>query len=126
MDVEETQTAVVENCSQRREEDDFTKELMEGAAQAALGDVVLSLRAQLQAQQFLLQNMNGTVEEAVNNAVTTLASDLHDRMQSWEGRHRWHGMHGTKCRDGGEDAIAHGKICGGRVLKSTWTNLEEP
>ena len=97
-----------------------------GCSPSSLGDVVLSLRAQLQAQQFLLQNMNGTVEEAVNNAVTTLASDLHDRMQSWEGRHRWHGMHGTKCRDGGEDAIAHGKICGGRVLKSTWTNLEEP
>ena len=37
MDLEETQTAVVENCSQRRKESDFTKELMEGAAQAAVG-----------------------------------------------------------------------------------------
>ena len=73
---------------------------------------MLSLRTQLEAQQqFLLENMNGTVEEAVNNAVTTLASDLRD--QSWEGGHRWHGMHGTECRGGGEDAIAHGKICGG-------------
>ena len=30
--------------------------------------------------------MSGSVEKAVNNAVTSLTSDLHSRMQVWEGQ----------------------------------------
>ena len=85
--LEETQAAVVEKCSKRRKEGEFTKELVEGEAQKAVENVVLSLQAQVEAhQRFLLDDMNGTVERAVNNAVTSLTSDLHNRVQSWEGQ----------------------------------------
>ena len=85
MDLEETQAAVVDNCSKRMKEDDITRELMEAAANKAVENVMLTLQSQLQAQQqFLLDNMNGSVEKAVNNAVTSLTSDLHSRMQAPE------------------------------------------
>ena len=87
MDLKETQAAVLENSSKRRKEDDVTREMMEGAAQRAVGDVMLTLQSQLQAQQqFLLDNMNGSVKEAVINAVNRLTSDLHSWMQTWEGK----------------------------------------
>ena len=42
MDIEERQAEVVENCSKRRKEDDFTKELMEGAGQKAVGNYAVT------------------------------------------------------------------------------------
>ena len=63
MEFEETQAAVLENSSKRRKENDVTRELMEGAAQKAVGNVMVQLQAQ---QQFLIDNMNGSVKEAVN------------------------------------------------------------
>ena len=47
---------------------------MEGAADKAVENVLLTLQTQFreQQQQFLLESMNGSVEKAVNNAVTKL------------------------------------------------------
>ena len=47
---------------------------------------MLTLQSQLREQQFQLENMNGSVEKAVNNAVTSLTSDLQCRMQKWKGQ----------------------------------------
>ena len=58
---------------------------MEGAAaQMAVENVMVTPQAQLQAQQFLINNMDGSVKEFVNDAVNNLTSDLHSRMQAWE------------------------------------------